>query len=74
MRASKWISEGLLEVDDPVDIIEQSFLLNEVVAEAGRLKILTSAPEADSAACVERAVGRIKFNPIGVQLGVPELN
>ena len=38
------------------------------------MKILTAAPEADSTACVERAVSRIKFDPIGVQFGIPESN
>ena len=35
---------------------------------------MTATPEADSTACEERAVGRIKFDPIGVQFGVPEPN
>ena len=48
--------------------------MNEVVAEARRLEELLAAPETDGAAGVERAIGRIKFDPIGMQFSVPELN
>tara|TARA_B100000401_G_scaffold33079_1_gene19794 strand:- start:147 stop:416 length:270 start_codon:yes stop_codon:yes gene_type:complete len=38
------------------------------------LEKLIAAPETNGASGVERAVGRIKFDPIGVQFGVPEPN
>ena len=61
-------------MDDPVDIVELPFVLDEVVAKARCLKKLIAAPETNGASGVERAVGRIKFDPIGVQFGVPEPN
>ena len=63
-----------MKVDDPVNVVELTFVLDEVVAEARGLKKLFATPEADGAAGVERAVGRIKFDPISVQFSLPELN
>ena len=48
--------------------------MNEVVAEAGRLKKLLATSETDGAAGIKRAISRIKFDPIGTKFSVPELN
>ena len=48
--------------------------MDEVVAEARRLKILLATLETDGTAGIERAVGGIEFDPIGTQLGVSEPN
>ena len=64
----------MLKVDDPVDIVELTFILDEVVAEACRLEILLAPLEAHSAAGVERAETCVEFDAIGAEFGVPELN
>ena len=63
-----------MKVDDPVDIVELTFVLDEVVAKARRLEKLIATSETDGASGVERAVYRIKFDPIGVQFSVAEPN
>ena len=48
--------------------------MDEVVAEARRLKKLLATSETDGAAGVKRAVNSIKFDAIGAKFSVPELN
>ena len=64
----------MLKVDDPVDIVELTFVLDEVVAEARCLEILITPLEAHSAAGVERAKTCIEFDAIGAEFSIPELN
>ena len=64
----------MLKVDDPVNIVELTFVLDEVVAEARCLEILLAPLEAHGAAGVERAETGIKFNAIGTEFSVPKLN
>ena len=63
-----------MKVDDPVDILELTFVLDEVVAEARRLKILIATFKTHSTAGEERAVDRIKFDAISMEFSVTKLN
>ena len=64
----------MLKVDDPVDIVELTFVLDEVVAEARRLKILFAPLEAHGATGVQRAKACIEFDAIGAEFSIAKLN
>ena len=68
------VDQGLLKVDDPIDIVELTFVLDEVVAEARRLEILLAPLEAHSSAGVKRAEACIEFDAIGTEFSVSKLN
>ena len=58
---------GAFEVEDPVDILQLPFRLDQVEAQAAGLEVLTAPLEAHAAAGIDAAAAGVKFEPVGQQ-------